>query len=242
MDPCLRTPLAESHLDPRAARDHQAAERRFRAGQAQLDAAPEAALRELKAAIQADPTHGFAQLAAGELGLRMGQPVSEVRAQLATAVRLLPNSARAHLAYARLQADTGALDVAERHLRCALKRRPNHPEARSQLARLLIQGGQLRVAEQELTAVYRRRADADSGLLLADVLYRQGKLHPAATLMAQLAQRRQSAVLFRRAGGWYEAAGSPADARRMRAQADRIDPPPARRQYRPLRSRRSRRR
>lgn len=243
LDPCLRTPLAESRLDPKAARDFKAADARYRAALELLDTAPEEAWPELEAATRLDPRHGFAQLAAGEAAWEAGQPQNTIRRHLAAAVQLLPKSARAQLLYARFHQEVGELDVAERHLRCAIELKPELREAQLQLARLLISKSALAEAEALLRENYGRGHYTDAGLLLADVLVRKEKLSEAAALFEELAASRPehpNAVLYRRAGRWYQAAGDSEGARRAMAAADRIDPPPAKRRYRPLRARRRR--
>lgn len=198
------------------------------------------ALAAYRRALAADPVHGLTHLAKAESHLVTDYDVEQMRHHLATAVVLLPTNPRAHLRLANFAADVGEKEVAVTHWRCALELKPSYAEARFFLARHLVATGSVAEAEVELRRVLAEgKRTVTTLVLLAEALEAQGKLLEAAQRVEEAAQEaKTSAVLYRRAGTLYESASSPLSARRVRAKADRLDPPPKTRRMRPLRKRR----
>jgi tetratricopeptide (TPR) repeat protein len=198
-----------------------------------------AALEAYDRALLADPYHGLSHLAKAESHLFTDNDMPKMRMHLATAVLLLPQNPRAHSRLADFLAELNEADAAVTHYRCALALKPTYHEARFNLARSLVSLSRASEAEQELLAIEGGLTDVTVLALLGDALAAQGKLLDAARHLEEAARRAgpSTASLLRRAGELYEAGASPLSARRVRAQADRIDPPPRERKMRPLKRR-----
>lgn len=241
---CLVYPHRHAVLKTNGRRDTAAAQAAYEEGLALAAKGDHAgALAAYRRALAADPVHGLTHLEKAQSHLLSDYDVEKMRRHLATAVVLLPKNPRAHLRLANFAADVGETSVAVTHWRCALELKPSYAEARFFLARYLVASGRAAEAETEL-----RRVLADGKrtvatlVLLAEAMEAQGKLLEAAQLIEEAAREaKTSAVLYRRAGALYESASSPMSARRVRAKADRLDPPPKSRRMRPLRKRRRRR-
>ena len=195
------------------------------------------AMQAYDQALLADPYHGLTHLAKAESHLFTDNDTGRMRQHLATAVLLLPQNPRAHSRLADFLAETGESEEAVMHWRCALALKSSFSEARIHLARHLVTHSRASEAEVELRTIEGGLTDVTVLVLLGDALAAQGKLLDAATLMEEAAKRSPSAPLYRKAGDLYEQAESPMSARRVRAQADRIDPPPTERKMRPLKQR-----
>ena len=198
-----------------------------------------AALQAYDSALVADPYHGLSHLAKAESHLFTDNDPSKIRTHLSTAVLLLPENPRAHARLADFLAESGEGDVAITHWRCALELKPSYDDARLNLARYLVTLKRADEAEKELLSIEGGTTNVTVLALLAEALAAQGKLLDAARQIEEAARRAgpSAASLLRKAGDLYEAGESPLSARRVRVQADRIDPPPRERKMRPLKRR-----
>ncbi len=238
-DPCLVYPTRWAKISVQGTRNAAAA-------QAELDRGLElakmgdhvGALEAFDRALAADPYHALTHLATAESHLFTDNDTAVMRSHLATAVLLLPENPRAHSKLADFLAEIGESETALTHWRCALALKPSYSEARLHLARHLLALHRPAEAEEELRTIEAGLTDVTVLALLGDALAAQGKLLEGAQAVEEAAKRAgASAALLRKAGDMYEAANSPLSARRVRAKADRIDPPPTERKMRPLKRR-----
>jgi tetratricopeptide (TPR) repeat protein len=197
-----------------------------------------AAIEAFDKALTDDPYQGLTHLAAAESHLFTDNDASKMRNHLTTAVLLLPQNPRAHSRLADYLAEIGEADAAITHWRCALALKPSLTEARLNLGRYLLTLDRAPEAEMELRAIDGGPTDPVVLALVGDALTKQGKLPEAAQAIEEAAKRSgPSATLLRKAADLYDAAKNRLSARRVRAQADRIDPPPRERKMRPLNKR-----
>lgn len=234
---CLLAPQGYARLDLRAPRSYERADAKFHLGQAfAAEGDHAAALEAYDAALEADPTHGFAHLGKADSLWATEDDYKRVREHLANAISLLPESPRAHLRFAEVSAGMGDMETAVRHWRCALERRPDLVEARAALGHHLFEEGQLEEAERELRTVVEAEPDQIRyRALLAEALEARGNpLEAARELERAARQTERSAVLWRRAAALYEAGGDTRAAARLRSRADALDPPAEQRHLRPL--------
>ncbi len=238
-DPCLVYPTRWATLSSKTARDANEAQEELQRGLALAkDGDHFAAIEAFDRSLLADPYSGLTYLASAESHLFTDNDPAKMRSDLATAVLLLPQNPRAHSLLADYLAEVGEANEALTHWRCALALKPSYDEARVALARYLLSLQRPLEAETELRAIQNGIDAVQVLVLLGDALAAQGKLLEAAKQIEDAARRAgTSASLLRRAGDLYEAAKSPMSARRVRAQADRIDPPSAKRKMRPLKQR-----
>lgn len=242
---CLLHPKAQALPVPDGPRDFFAAHEAFQWGTKHADESrPQAALEAFTRALAADPGFGLAHLGKAEAHLLTDNDTAAIRAHLATALVLLPDNPRAHLAYAGASAEAGAAEAAETHWGCALELKPGLSEAHAARARFRLNAG--RAAEAEVDARAALAPDPTAyrlQLLLAEALEAQDRPRPAAEAVEAAAVTvSRSAALFRRAARLYAKAGAEADAARMTARADTLDPPAPARDLRPLKKRKRRRR
>lgn len=240
-DVCLVYPIDHAHLPPPGPRDVDAATNALREGLSMAERGDHArAVAAYQAALDRDELLGLAHLAMGESLWIVGFDPKRMRHHLASAVVLLPSNPRAHLRLADFALEVGEPRVAATHWDCALTLNPTYAEARFHRARYLTLAGRAPEAEAELRRV------VDEGLRdvavlvsLAEAMEAQGRvLEAAQQLEAAAKDAKTSAALYRRAGDLYQRASSPLSARRVRAVADRLDPPPEDRPMRPLAKRR----
>jgi tetratricopeptide (TPR) repeat protein len=239
LDPCLVYPTRHASLNGPGARNAPQAQAELQRG---LELAQTgnhfAAIEAFDKALIADPYHGLTHLAAAESHLFTDNDPSKMRSHLSTAVLLVPENPRAHSRLADYLAEIGEADAALTHWRCALSLKTGFHEARVNMARYLVTLNRAVEAETELRTIEGALTDPVILALLGDALAAQGKLLDAAQSIEEAAKRSgPSAPLLRKAGDLYDAANSRLSARRVRAQADRIDPPPRERKMRPLKQR-----
>jgi tetratricopeptide (TPR) repeat protein len=199
------------------------------------------AVSAFESALSADLENGLAYLHLAESQVLLDEPPAVILAGLEKAVGLLPDNPRAHHHYAEALAQSGELQVAARHWRRALELRPDVAEARLGLAQVLEASKDLEGARTQLEAA----ATLDPGnvvihVRLANVLEQLSNYRDAGDHAREAAQLSgASAPLYRRAADLFEKAEDRAEAQRLRAAADRIDPPPKQRKLRELREARA---
>ena len=241
LGPCVSEPLRTARIDRSQPRDFGRAKTAFDRGLTLQERGEHAeALVAFKKAVGADPTFGLAHLEAALSHLYTDNAHDALLSHLSAAVVLMPRNPRAQLQYARLQRELGESRLAETHFDCAVQISPALAPAHESLARLLLTQGRVEEAEQRArAAVGLQPTETTYRVLLADILTRREQWNEAGKEV-ELAARQvgRSAALFRRAAQLFARAGAEQDAQRMRAMADEIDPPPAKRRLRPLRRRR----
>lgn len=187
-------------------------------------------------ALEADELHGLAYLHKAENHLLLDHDPQIPRILLKEALDLLPDNPRVHLRYGDAAIRLGHDEEAEAHWRRAMELRPDLAEPYLQLARYYEERQQLEKAVSAMQAA--TKADPNNvqaRVVLADLLGRLGKHQAAAKEMEAVAeQTSRSAPLYRRAADYYELASLEADAERLRAIADTLDPPPDQRKMRDL--------
>lgn len=199
------------------------------------------AVSAFEAALEADDENGLAYLHRAESQLVLDQPIEAVLVGLERAVNLLPENPRAHHNYAEALSLSGESREAARHWRRAIELRPDVPEARLGLSQVLEAGGDLDGARVQLEAA--ATLDPRNIMIrvrLANVLEKLSAF-PAAASHAKSAAELSgaSAPLYRRAAELHERAGNSGEARKLRAVADHLDPPPKQRNLRELREARA---
>lgn len=240
---CVRHARAIYTPDPNAARKFLVAHEAFSTGETAAEAGDYATARShFEAAVGADPQFGLGHLALAEAMLFTDHTPDQRQRHLAAAVVLLPDNPRAHLLFAGASAEIEAHEVAERHWRCALKLKPSLVEAHAELARHYLAHGQAPKAEKEARAALALEGDKYGHfVLLGRALEAQGRSKAAGAALEQAAEKvGRSAALYRQAARLYENGNAEDDAARMRAVADRLDPPSRPRDLRPLRKARRR--
>lgn len=213
--------------------------RAFEAALAKLGAPePDArgALAELDRAIAADPEHGLARVHAAELRLELGEDLARADADLVRALILLPDSPRAHLRAGQVAHALGDDPRAEVLLSRAVRLKPDWLEPHVAQVDVLSRLGRLHDAVDAATRARDLAPDRlDLATRLADTLVAADRSVDAAREMEGAAARfGRSAPLYRRAAALWVTAGRPADAARLRALADKIDPPPKAKKKRDL--------
>jgi tetratricopeptide (TPR) repeat protein len=134
------------------------------------------AVRELRRAIELDPTYPDVQF---ELG-RLLETTDEGRQLLQRAVAGRPDWPEAQAAVGDALLAAGQLDQAEAAYRAAIRAHEDNGPAHSGLGRLLIERGDLPAAETELRRALALVAnDPDSALALGDVLARTERVEEA---------------------------------------------------------------
>lgn len=235
---CLVHPQRFAQLDLSQPRSFLRAHEAFARGRERMEAQEMAeAQAEFEQAVKADPSHGLARIALAETHWLTDNDVQVIRRHLAAAVVLLPENPRAHLRFADVSAELNDSEVAIQHYECALALSPGLARAHAQLGAQLMRAGRLAEAEEQLRAAlkiepeeYRHR------IVLSQILEAEARPKDAAAEVERAAKLvKTSAALFRRAARLYDAAPAPADADRMRAAADALDPPAEARELRPLR-------
>ena len=240
-NPCVSAPLKTAKIPNSAARDFRQAKRAFDRGLRRQEEGRHAeALEEFQRAVTADPTFGLAHLEAAVSHMYTDNAENKMLRHLSAAVVLLPKNPRAHLRYGQFQKEHGAMDLAERHLDCALDLAPELADAHEAMARLFLQQDRTAEAERRArSAVALAPTETTYRVLLADILSRRDRFKEAGVEVEQAARQvGRSAALFRKAAALYAQGGADDEAQRMRAAADKLDPPPTPRKYRPLRRRR----
>ena len=203
------------------------------------------ALQAFAQALATDPDHADAHLAKAKSHLQFDGDTEAIRHHLNQTIIRAPQNAEAQGLFANVLAHANDHEGATAHYRCALHLDPSRELVRVDLAAQLLQRGDFLRAEAELRQV--RAQNLRTRSLLALALEGQGKLQAAAEVIKTAAEDLQtSPVLYRRAADLFARAQVLDQAEEMRAKADAIDPPPARRKMRPLvkarrRSRRHRR-
>lgn len=199
------------------------------------------AVTAFEAALEADDENGLAYLHLAESQLVLDQPISAVLVGLERAVALLPDNPRAHHNYAEALSLSGEPQGAARHWRRAIELRPDVSEARLGLAQVLEASGDLDGARVQLEAA--ATLDPRNVMIrvrLANVLEKLSAFAEAGSHARDAAEiSGASAPLYRRAAELLERAGRPAEAKKLRATADRLDPPPKDRKLRELREARA---
>jgi tetratricopeptide (TPR) repeat protein len=243
VEPCLVYPTRHARTNGRGPRNAATAQSELQRGLSLASSGNHfAALEAFDSALAADPYHGLTHLAKAESHLFTDNDPAKMRMHLATAVLLMPENPRAHSRLADFLAEAGEADAAITHWKCALTLKSSYDEARLNLARYLVTLKRASEAEAELRSIEGGLDDVTVLALLADALAGQGKLLEAARQAEEAARHAgpSAASLLRRAGDLYEAADSPLSANRVRAKADRLDPPPRERKMRPLKRRKKR--
>jgi tetratricopeptide (TPR) repeat protein len=241
---CTEYPARQAQRpSPAGPRDFRAAQAAFTSGLALLEAERfDEATEVLARAVEADPTHALAHLAKAEAHLYGDGETDRMLVHLSQAVLLRPDNPRAHAQLGSVLSSAGESRLARVHLRCALDLRPDLHEARYRLAVIQLEAGAWTQAESTLSELARYQGpDVRNQTLLGRVYERQGRYEEAAAAVERAARlARSNPVLLRRAATLYAQAGLTEQAYRARARADAIDPPPDRRDLRPLRPSRRR--
>lgn len=209
-------------------RDRVTAARAFETALGRAGADPRGALAELDRAIAADPEHALARVHAAELRLELSEELPHADADLARAMVLLPDSPRAHLRAGQVAHALSDDTRAEKLLTRAATLKPDWADPQIALIDVLVRLGR---AADAVGAATRARELAperlDVATRLADTLSAAGRPADAAREMEVTAARfGRAAPLYRRAATLWDEAGSAADAARVRALADKLDPPP----------------
>jgi tetratricopeptide (TPR) repeat protein len=229
--------------EARIARDAEAGARELASGLELMKTTEHpAAAAAFARAITADPFLGLAYLEGAETHLYTDNDAQEIKRLLVRALELLPANPRAHLRFGEVLHELGDNKLAEAHWRCALELRGDLIDARRQLGALLLATGRVEEAVRELQVAAEQEPDElQTQVVLANALEASGKTLDAAKAVEGAARiAGKSAALYRRAGQLYEVAGSFVAAKRVRALADRLDPPKKERQLRPLKKARKR--
>jgi tetratricopeptide (TPR) repeat protein len=225
-------------VDSVGRRDPEAAERAFREAVSLEEAGRDGdAIEAFGRAIAADGAHGHAHRRKAELHFDLDGDLERIRVHAATAVVLLPEDATAHAAFARYLSEVQDAEGAAIHYRCALGIDPALDAIRIAFASALVSSGDFSGGEAEVRKVLGSSPTLQVRSLLATALEGQGKWVEAAGALEQAAaevKAKGSAVLLRRAAASYEKGGDPAKASALRTRADSIDPPPKKRDLRPL--------
>ncbi len=240
-NPCLTAALESVEIDPRQPRNYRLAKARFDEGVAlQSQGLHAEALERFQKAVGEDPTFGLAHLEAALSHLYTDNAHEALLKHLSAAIVLMPRNPRAQLQFAQLQKELGAPKLAEQHFGCAVELNPTLAPAHESLARLLLNEGRVAEAERRArVAVRLAPMKTTYRVLLADILTRRQQWTEAGAEVELAAQQvGRSAALYRRAAQLFAKGGAYTDADRLRAVADRIDPPPERRKLRPLLRRR----
>lgn len=187
-------------------------------------------------ALEADELHGLAFLHKAENHLRLDDDPQVARILLKEALDLLPDNARAHLRYAEAAARLGFDVEAETYLKKAIALRSDLAEAHVLLAQHYEKTKRIEEAAQSLQAAAKTNpADIQVRVALVGLLDQLGRVDQAAQEMEAVAvHTKKSAPLYRRAADLHDRANRAADADRLRAIADEIDPPPQARKMREL--------
>ncbi len=235
---CATAPAPAPVVAPRVVRDSAAAEREYGRAKALVAEGRHAdALAHFAAALAADPTYGLVYIDKAEAHLYADDDLAEQHRLLVKAVELLPDSARARLRLGGVLSRTERVAEAVAEWQTAVKLRPDLVEAHMALASGLEQLGRPDEARRALEDALRYEPkNVQARVRLGQVFERLGR-HDDAALQVEIAADfvQKSAPLYRRAGELYAAAGRSEDANRMRAKADRLDPPKEARKYRELR-------
>ncbi len=227
---------APTHLN------HKAAAQEFRRGLALAKEGDHIdAIAAFTTALRLDPRYGIAHLSKAESHLYTDNDQSKIGTHLERAVHLLPGNPRARLLYGDHTLELGDQATAERQWRCALELKPGFTDAHLRLARTFFEASNYHASEQELRRALKTAPEhAQVHVLLADVLIATGRTLDAAKHVESAARIvARSAALYRRAADLFAAAGD-AKSKPLRAIADQLDPPPAKRKMRDLRPRRNR--
>jgi tetratricopeptide (TPR) repeat protein len=197
----------------------------------------EKAVSAFEKATKADPKLGVAYLEWASSLLYVQDDHERIAKLLKQAVTLLPGNPRAHAHYGQALARTNREREALVHWKKALELRPSLVQPRLDMADILERKGHSAQALAQLEHVVRMKPKhVQARVRLGQLLATQNKFLQAAHHLEKAAvQTLRSAALYRRAAQFYASAGQMEDARRMRAQADKIDPPRRGRNLRPLR-------
>ncbi|MBK8010253.1 MAG: hypothetical protein IPK13_02835 [Deltaproteobacteria bacterium] len=242
-NPCLNDPASRAllkDLRPAARAAQVASGRSLAEGLTQQQAGDHRlALAAFTEALRLDRSNALAHIGAAESMLYLGNDFDAMAQHLATALLLLPTSARAHDRYATVLAELGEGQIARRHWQCAIAQRSDFVDARIHLAQYALETDDAKEAESQLREILKTvPTHTQAAVMLANLLQSSGTPLEAGRLIAQVAHHvGRSAALYRRAAELFEQGGDQTTSTRLRHEADRLDPPKEARVMRPLKRR-----